>query len=144
MKVFRNPLYGRRKRRSAQQGWTILDPNTGRPIRFVHFAKYSSHKAEMFGKIVHIFWQPFIMKQQQLTQFSRGGTWQLHNSPTSNQESWGKFKFILNLNLNDIKVLFFKPQSLNDFYSQTVENPGAEYLRWEKYRVVSFKCPPSP
>ena len=32
----RNPLYGRRKREaSAQQGWTILDPNTGRPVRLV-------------------------------------------------------------------------------------------------------------
>jgi len=31
----RNPLYGKRRRRSASrssQGWTILDPNTGRPI----------------------------------------------------------------------------------------------------------------
>lgn len=29
----RNPLYGRRKKRSAaREGWTILDPNTGRPI----------------------------------------------------------------------------------------------------------------
>ena len=78
-------------------------------------------------------------QQHQLPGFIRGGTGQLHSSPTSNKESWGKFKFSLNLNLNDIKILFFKPQSLNDFYSQTVENPGAEYLRWEKYLNKYFE-----
>ena len=45
MEVFRNPLYGRRKKRSAaaareQQGWTILDPNTGRPVRLVAYWKF--------------------------------------------------------------------------------------------------------
>jgi len=76
----RNPLYGRRKRRSAQQGWTILDPNTGRPV--------SSS-----------------------------------NSLGSAEEGLGNSITVQRQTRNP------EPQTLNDFYSQTVASPGAEYLR---------------
>ena len=50
-KIFRNPLYGRRKREAREQpGWTILDPNTGRPVRLVEGPK----------KIITNKWPKFI------------------------------------------------------------------------------------
>jgi len=76
----RNPLYGRRKREAREQpGWTILDPNTGRPVS---------------------------------------------SSPlTSADEGLGNSIAVQRQTRNP------EPQNLNEFYSQTSANPGAEYLR---------------